>query len=112
LRFDDCNKFLLSFEFENCILNFSSFYKLKIKNTHFNNCKLEEVEFVGTDLTNSVFKNCDFRKAAFENTLLEKADLRTSFNFSINPETNKISKAKFSKQNIIGLLDNYKIIVE
>ena len=112
LRFDDCNEFLISFEFDTCVLNFSSFYKLKIKNTQFNACKLEEVEFVATDLTSAVFKNCDFRKAAFEGTILEKADLRSSFNFSINPETNKINKAKFSKQNIVGLLDKYNITIE
>lgn len=31
LHFDSCNEFGLSFSFENCILNLSSFYKTKIK---------------------------------------------------------------------------------
>ncbi len=70
------------------------------------------MEFVATNLTNAVLKNCDFRKVAFEGKILEKADLRTSFNFSINPETNKINKAKFLKQNIIGLLDKYNITIK
>ena len=35
LRFDHCNSFLLSFNFNACTLNFSSFYQLKLKNTHF-----------------------------------------------------------------------------
>jgi uncharacterized protein YjbI with pentapeptide repeats len=33
LRFDTCNEFGLSFSFENCTLNHSSFYKTKIKKT-------------------------------------------------------------------------------
>ncbi len=112
LHFDDCNTFLLSFNFEDCILNLSSFYNLKLKDIKFNKCKLEEVEFVESDLTNSVFINCDLVGAVFENTILEKADFRTSYNYSINPETNRIKKAKFSIQGIVGLLDKYDIEVE
>jgi len=112
LHFDYCNKFLLEFSFKECILNFSSFYKLDIKNTTFQNCKLEEVEFVEANLSNSIFQDCDLSQAIFENTILEKADLSTSYNFTIDPETNQIKKAKFSRQNIIGLLDKYNITIE
>src|ERR1700750_818277 len=31
LRFDECNKLLLSLSFDNCVLNFSSFFRLKLK---------------------------------------------------------------------------------
>jgi hypothetical protein len=30
LNFEDCNEFGLSFNFENCSLNHSSFYKIKV----------------------------------------------------------------------------------
>lgn len=112
LHFDDCSHFLLSFDFEACVLNYASFFKLKLKNIHFKNCTLEEVDFVETDLTNSSFKNCNLHKSVFENTNLEGADLRTAANFSINPEINRIKKAKFSTQNVIGLLDKYGISIE
>jgi fluoroquinolone resistance protein len=112
LRFDDCNPFLISFNFENCLLNFSSFYKLKLKNIQFDNCKIEEVEFVETDLTNGVFKNCDLHKAVFEQTKLEGADFRTAYNFTFDPELNTLNKAKFSTQNVAGLLSKYKIVIQ
>ena len=112
LRFDNCNTFLLSFNFEESTLNFSSFFQLELKKIFFKNCTLEEVEFTETDLTSSKFDNCDFKRARFENTILEKADLRTSYNFSINPDINKIKKAKFSTHNVAGLLNKYNIIVE
>ena len=65
-----------------------------------------------TDLSLSVFSNCDLAGAMFENTNLENSDLSSSFNFSIDPENNRIKKAKFSTSGIKGLLDKYDIIIE
>lgn len=47
-----------------------------------------------------------------ENTILEKSDFQTSYNYSIDPEINRIKKAKFSFQGAVGLLDKYDIEVE
>jgi len=112
LHFDDCNKFSLSFSFDNCIINLSSFYKLKIQNTKFLNCELQEVDFTETNLTLSILNGCDLSKAVFENTIIEKTDFRTSYNYSIDPNKNKIKKAKFSINEITGLLDKYDIIIK
>ncbi|MCW3103152.1 MAG: pentapeptide repeat-containing protein [Bacteroidetes bacterium] len=112
LHFETCNEFLFSAYFENCILNLSSFYRMKIKKTKFSRCSMHEVDLSGADLSGAIFDNCDLAKAKFENTILERADLRTSWNYSIDPEINKIKKAKFSKQGIAGLLDKYDIEIE
>ena len=112
LRFEDCNEFGLSFSFENCTLDHSSFYQTKLKKTLFNNSKLQEVDFTGCDLNSSVFNNCDLTRTTFENTVLEKADFRTSFNYSIDPEINRIKKAKFALVGIAGLLEKYDIEIE
>ena len=50
--------------------------------------------------------------AIFDNTILEKSDFRTSYNYAMNPEINSIKKAKFSLQGIPGLLGKYNIEVE
>ncbi|MFA6058534.1 MAG: pentapeptide repeat-containing protein [Taibaiella sp.] len=112
LHFDTCNPFGLSFRFEHCTLNHSSFYQAKIKKTVFNNVQLHEADFTDCDLSQSIFSNCDFSGATFDNTNIEKADLRTSFNYSIDPEKNKIKKARFSIPGVIGLLDKYGIEIE
>lgn len=112
LRLESCNSFLLSFEFTDCVLNFSSFYGLNLKETRFNNCKLHDVDFVESNLKGSVFDSCDLKGAMFENTTLEKADLRTSQGFSINPEINTLRQAKFSKENALGLLGKYNIDIQ
>ena len=109
LRFDDCNAFGLAFTFENCILNYSSFFKTSIRNTLFRNSQLVEVDLSESNLTGSVFDNCNLSGAVFEHTVLDKADLATSYHYSINPETNRIKKAKFSYPGVLGLLNQYDI---
>lgn len=112
LHFENCDQFLFEIDVENCFLNLSSFYKVKLKKTRFKSANLSEVDFTGADLTNASFDNCDLAGARFENTVLEKADFRTARNYSIDPELNKIKKAKFSIQGIAGLLVKYDIEIE
>ena len=112
LHFNNCNEFGLSFSFDNCSLNHASFYKNKIKKTIFKNSQLQEVDFTESDLTSSVFDNCDLARATFDNTTIEKADFRTSYNYSIDPEINRIKKAKFFLTGIAGLLDKYDIEID
>jgi len=112
LQFENCSEFGLSFNFEGCTLNHSAFYKTKIKKTNFKNVQLQEVDFTECDLTGSTFYQCDLSKAVFANTILEKTDFRTSYNYSINPEINKLKKARFSLSSVTGLLDKYDIEVD
>lgn len=112
LHFNNCNKFLLSMQFEHCLLNFSSFYQIRLKKTTFKDCKLQEVDFVESDLTQAVFLNCDLNRAVFNNSILEGSDFVTSYDFTINPLTNRIKKARFSRENVRGLLEGFEIIVE
>jgi len=73
---------------------------------------LQQVDFTEADLTNSIFNNCEFKSAIFERTTLEKSDFRTSYNYIIDPEKNKIKKAKFSMPEVLGLLRKYNIEVK
>ncbi len=112
IRFDTCSPFGLSFTFNDCQLTYSSFYKNSIKQTVFKNCLLQETDFTESDLTGAVLENCDCTGAIFENTVLEKADLRTAYNYTINPEINKLKKARFSFPAVAALLDKYGIEIE
>jgi uncharacterized protein YjbI with pentapeptide repeats len=60
-------------------------------------------------MSGALFENCDLERATFEKTILEKADMSTSFNYSIDPERNMIKKAKFSRNGLAGLLEKYDI---
>ncbi len=112
LHFENCNKFALSFSFDHCVLNHSSLYQMKLKNTCFKHTLLHEVDLTECDLAGAVFDTCDFSGATFDHTILEKADLRTAYNYSIDPERNRIKKAKFSLPEVVGLLNKYDIVIE
>ncbi len=112
LHFEHCNDFLFAVSFDTCVLNRSSFYKQKIRNTAFKKSSLQEVDFTGADLTGSDFEACDLRRAVFAHTILEKADFRTAYNYSLDPELNRLSHAKFSLSGIAGLLVKYGVDIE
>lgn len=112
IHFDTCNEFLLSVSFHHCTLNFSSFYKLNLRKTKFIHCSLQEVDFTEANLTQAIFDSCDLSGAIFDNTLLESADLRTAQNYSIDPESNYLRKARFSSDGLAGLLHKYDLNIE
>jgi uncharacterized protein YjbI with pentapeptide repeats len=80
-----------------------------MKGVIFRSCQLQETDFGACDMSNGVFDNCDLLRAIFDSTILEKADFRTAYNYSINPESNRIKKARFSISGISGLLEKYDI---
>lgn len=111
VHFDGCNTFGLQFAFSSCILNHSTFYKLNLKKAAFKHCQLVETDFTETDLSSALFDECDLTGATFYYTNLEKANLRTARNYSIDPEQNRIAKAQFSLPEIHGLLHKYGIVI-
>ncbi len=112
LRFDHCSTMAFEITVDNCILNHSSFYKMKLKNTVFKSAQLDEVDFSECDLTAAIFDNCNLQKALFDNSILEKADFTTAYNYSLDPERNRIKKAKFSLNGVGGLLRKYNIEID
>jgi len=109
IDFSECNSFLLNMSFESCFMNLTSFYQLKFKQKTFKNCTLNEVDFTETDLSESNFENCDLKRAIFDRSILIKTDFTSASNFTIDPENNRIKGAKFSKNNIAGLLLKYQL---
>ncbi len=112
LQFENCDPIFFEIEFNNSIINLSSFYQLNLKNVKMNSCSLHEVDFTESNLKAFYFNDCDLKKTIFERTMLEKADFRTAYNYSIDPENNHIQKAKFSQVGLEGLLHKYNIEVE
>jgi len=58
-------------------------------------------------LSYSTLKNTVFQK-----TILKHADFSSAENFAIDPEANKVDKAKFSITGLRGLLARHNIIVK
>jgi fluoroquinolone resistance protein len=112
LHFEDCKAFLFSIYVVNCNLNLSCFFQVNLKRSKIKNSSLHEVDFTSADLSNLHLDNWDLLNATFMGTNLEAADLRLAINYSIDPELNKIKKAKFSSTGIAGLLHRYDIVIE
>ena len=111
VNFAMCDKLIFEIAFNDCILDFSKFYTLKIKGTTFNKCSLIAVDFMGTDLTEVLFDQCDLHRSEFAKAIANKANFKTSFNYTIDPEKTKIKKAVFSLEGIKGLLFKHDIVV-
>ena len=112
LNFEKCNDFAFSIKVENCQLNHSIFYKQKLSKKLFAKSKLQEVDFTDCNLNSSVFDDCDLLNTIFDNTDLQNADFRNSYNFTIDPENNKVKGAKFTLETVVGLLNKYNIKIE
>jgi len=112
IRFDGCNDFLFAANFLNSRLDYSSFHQVNAQKTSFKNCSLIEVDFTETNLKSVSFDNSDLSNAVFEATNLTTADFRTAYSFSIEPSKNLLNNAKFSKNNLEGLLRKYKLDLE
>lgn len=108
-RFDNCSDFGFSVSFHKCKLEQASFQKISISKTVFKSCELIETDFTEADLTGSVFDDCDLTRFIFWFTNIEKCDFSSSYNFTIDPEKNKLKKARFHTNQLSGLLSNYEI---
>jgi fluoroquinolone resistance protein len=112
VHFSECRPFLLELDFEGCMAKLALFAQMKLKKTHFKNCNLQEADFSEADLSGATFENCDLLQTTFFHTNLEAANFTSAFNYSINPELNRLRKAKFSLSGVAGLLDTYGIEIE
>ena len=111
IQFQEANPFLLKVYFKGCNLNYSSFYSLNLTKTQFENCELQDIDFTETNLSEAVLSNCSLNHSVFDRTNLSKADLSSAREFQINPSTNVIKKARFTRENIHGLLSNFDVII-
>jgi uncharacterized protein YjbI with pentapeptide repeats len=112
VNFAMCDKLIFEVHFKDCILDFSKFYTLKMKGTTFTNTSLVAVDFMSTNLTAVAFNNCDLYRSEFDKAIADKADFRSSYNYSIDPKKTKLKKAQFSIEGLKGLLTKFDIIVE
>lgn len=82
-----------------------------MKGTNFSRCSLVAVDFMSTDLTSVTFDNCDLYRSEFAKAIANKANFKTSYNYTIDPEKTKIKRAVFSREGVAGLLYKHEIVV-
>ncbi len=97
VKFNHCNDFIFSVNFDNCILDYGSFEKRKMSKTAFKDSSLKGVDFGHADLEQAKFINCDLSETIFYNTNIQKADFTSAYNYIIDLGQNRIKKPVFRK---------------
>jgi uncharacterized protein YjbI with pentapeptide repeats len=111
IGFYKCDKTFFSANFKNCQINYCNFSDLNMKSSSFDGSKLKENDFTNTVLKGADFKNVDLSGTVFHNCDLSNADFSSAVQYDINPNTNKIKKAKFSLPEATGLLQAFDITI-
>lgn len=112
VNFAMTDQVIFEFHFKDCLLDYAKFYALKMRKMQFINCSMIAVDFMASDLTEVLFDNCNLRRAVFIDTIANKADFSTSYDYAFDPEKNKIKKAVFSVDGLKGLLEKYDIVIK
>jgi uncharacterized protein YjbI with pentapeptide repeats len=102
----------LDVNFRQCILNYSGFIGVDLRNAEMSQCQLKEVDFTETNLSKADCRGSDFTGARFVNTNLTHTDLRKAVGYAIHPAGNILRKTKFSLPEAISLLDAFDIVLE
>ncbi|MVN78027.1 pentapeptide repeat-containing protein [Hymenobacter sp. HMF4947] len=110
--FGACQDMLFGVHFDQCQLRYAAFGGKRMAGTRFVQCSLDEADFTNADLTGAVFEHCDLTRTGFHNTTLAGADFTTATGFSLDPETNTLTGARFALAGLPGLLDKHGLVVE
>jgi uncharacterized protein YjbI with pentapeptide repeats len=112
ISFPQAERLGFSVSFENCQLAHCSFERLKLKKSKFLRCQMQQVDFTEADLSQSDFSGSDLTDSVFEQSNLEQVDFQEAVGFNIDPERNKIKKAKFRSSMLAGLLAKYQLQIQ
>lgn len=81
---------------DQCVLDYSVFLGLKLRNARFRYCSAHEVDFTEADLTESDFSGTDLEGARFNHTNLTRASMESAYNYSIDPANNVVTGMRVS----------------
>jgi fluoroquinolone resistance protein len=110
-EFFKCEKTFFSVTFKNCLLHYCNFSDMNLKGITFCGSKVKECYFTSTHLSGADFTDVDLSGSIFHNCDLSKADFSTAIQYSIDPQNNKVKKAKFSLPEAISLLHGFEITI-
>lgn len=111
-NFSKCDPLFFAVGFKKCLLETCNFSDIDLKGTSFAGSTLRETHFSQVKLAHADFHDCTFKGGLFHHTDLTGANFLNASNFSIDPTTNILKKARFSKEEAIALLSYLGILLE
>ncbi len=103
---------LTAFNFEECLLDYGDFSRLKLVKFQLIRCSVKGVNFERTNMAGADCRGSDFGDSVFVETDLSKADFREARGYSFDPRTNKIRAAHFSAPEALNLLTAMELKIE
>jgi uncharacterized protein YjbI with pentapeptide repeats len=100
----------LSFS-EECVLNYSSFFGLRLHNLRLAECIARYVDFSEADLKKADFHHTDLAESKFLHTNLTDADFTAAFSYSIDATANTLKRTRFSLPEAVSLLLGLDIVL-
>ena len=110
--FFKCEKHFFSIQLLKCRVQTCNFTDLEMKRASFQSSQLREAYFSNTNLQSANFSDTDLLGTLFHNANLEGANFQGARNYSIDPRTNRIKKAKFSLPEAVSLLSCFNILLD
>ena len=111
MAFGACQDLLFGVHFDDCQLRYASFGGKQLAGTRFGRCNLAETDFTNADLRGVAFAGCDLTGTIFHGTRLAGADFTTATGFSLDPEANDLTGARFALAGLPGLLDKHGLVI-
>lgn len=102
-------KLVCPLQFNQCILNDSSFLGLSLREMKMVECKAHDVDFRDADFTQADFSHTDFTHSLFSKTILTEANFAEAINYDINIFQNEVKRAKFTLPEAMNLLQHLDI---
>jgi fluoroquinolone resistance protein len=102
----------LTIQFMNCLIDQANFSNLNLKKTAFGHCTIRNTYFGDCDLSEADFSKADLSGSSFHHTNLSQANFTLAINYSINPLTNKLARARFAMPEAMALLQYLDIVIE
>ena len=96
-------------KFTKSTLNDSSFFGLSLKEIVIEECQARDADFREGDFSEANFTYTDFSNCLFNNTNLAGVDFSEAVNYTIDIFQNEIKGAKFSRYEVVSLLDSLDI---
>jgi fluoroquinolone resistance protein len=112
VNFSSSREFGFEIHVTNCNLDYTAFDRKKVYQSKCINNTFKGANFTEADISKSIFENCDFAEAVFMNTNMSGVNFTTNYHFHIDPTLNNMTKARFSRFALSGLLYNTGIEIE
>lgn len=107
-----CDPTFFSISFTNCHLDGCNFSQLPCKKISFKNCRVLNCHFIECDLREGDFQGADLGGTLFHQANMEGANFCKAINYQIDPMTNRVKGAKFSRLEAVRLLEGLGVKIE